>query len=110
MLLKGLVLGGAALAAALVVAATLTLFRPQEGGFVAQPAPAAEVIVLPNGMAAPRLQPAQSAAAPILADDVSLVSLVATARDSAEATLLKLTAEKPTQAVEQKALYGCGGN
>ncbi|NWF81697.1 MAG: hypothetical protein HXY37_16895 [Chloroflexi bacterium] len=110
MLWKGLVAGSAAALVALALFVALTSRPMAAGGTLAQPAPAGNVIVLPNGLAMPQLQPAQPATAPALLSDVSLVSLVSAARDNAETTALKLTAEKSVagNASTQQALMGCG--
>lgn len=111
MLWKGLVAGGAVTLVALALFVALTSRPMAASGTLAQPAPAGNVIVLPNGLAMPQLQPAQPATAPVLVSDVSLVSLVSVARDNAETTALKLAGDKPaaaSNAVEQKALLGCG--
>ncbi|MCX7791731.1 MAG: hypothetical protein N2378_13905 [Chloroflexaceae bacterium] len=111
MLWKGLVVSGAVAIVAFAIFAALAFSPAPAGGTLAQPAPAG-VMVLPNGVAAPQLQPAQPASAPVLVSEGSLVSLVGMARDSAEATALKLAAERQTtatDATEQKALMGCGG-
>lgn len=110
MLWKGLVVSGAVAVVAFAVMAALAFSPAPAGGTLAQPA-AGNVMVLPNGVAAPQLQPAQPASAPVLVSEGSLVSLVGMARDSAETTALKLAAERQTatDAAEQKALTGCGG-
>lgn len=110
MLWKGLVVSGAVAVVAFAVIAALAFSPAPAGGTLAQPA-AGNVMVLPNGVAAPQLQPAQPASAPVLVSEGSLVSLVGMARDSAETTALKLAAERQTatDAAEQKALMGCGG-
>jgi hypothetical protein len=110
MLWKGLVVSGAVALVAFAVIAALAFGPALAGGTLAQPA-AGNVMVLPNGVAAPQLQPVQPASAPVLVSEGSLVSLVGMARDSAEATALKLAAERQTatDAAEQKALMGCGG-
>ncbi len=111
MLWKGLIAGGSAALVALALFVALTSRPVATGGTLAQPAPAGNVIVLPNGLAMPQLQPAQPATAPALLSDVSLVSLVSVARDNAETTALKLTGEKSVagNASMQQALTGCGG-
>lgn len=110
MLWKGLVVSGAVAVVVFAVIAALAFSPAPAGGTLAQPA-AGKVMVLPNGVAAPQLQPAQPALAPVLVSEGSLVSLVGMARDSAETTALKLAAERQTatDAAEQKALMGCGG-
>ncbi len=110
MLWKGLVVSGAVAVVAFAVIAALAFGPAPAGGTLAQPA-AGNVMVLPNGVAAPQLQPVQPASAPVLVSEGSLVSLVGMARDSAETTALKLAAERQTatDAAEQKALMGCGG-
>ncbi len=110
MLWKGLVVSGAVAVVAFAVIAALAFSPAPAGGTLAQPA-AGNVMVLPNGVAAPQLQPVQPASAPVLVSEGSLVSLVGVARDSAETTALKLAAERQnaTDAAEQNALMGCGG-
>lgn len=111
MLWKGLVVSGAVAVVVFAVIAALAFSPVPAGGTLAQPA-AGNVMVLPNGVAAaPQLQPAQPASAPVLVSEGSLVNLVGIARDSAETTALKLAAERQTatDAAEQKALMGCGG-
>lgn len=110
MLWKGLVVSGAVAVVVFAVIAALAFSPAPAGGTLAQPA-AGNVMVLPNGVAAPQLQPAQPASAPVLVSEGSLVSLVGIARDSAKTTALKLAAERQTatDAAEQKALMGCGG-
>lgn len=109
MLLKGLALGGAVAAVAIAVLAALVL-RPAAptGGIVADPAPAGNVVVLPNGIAAPQLQPGS---APALVNDVSSANLGSAARDTADASTFKLTAENSNaaNAVEAQAVMGCAG-
>lgn len=112
MVLKGLAVGGAIAAVAIAVFAALVL-RPAAPapGLVVESNPAGNVVMLPNGMAAPQLQLSQPGSGPALANEVSLVSLVGMARDNAEAGALKLAAERASaNAAEQKALMGCGGN
>ncbi|MCS6882633.1 MAG: hypothetical protein RMK84_17725 [Oscillochloridaceae bacterium] len=111
MLWKGLAVSGAVAVAAFAIVAALAFGTAPKGGTLAQPA-TGNVVVLPNGVAAPQLQPAQPASAPLLVSEGSLVSLVEKARDSAEATAVKLAAERQTgatNAAEQKALTGCAG-
>lgn len=112
MVLKGLAIGGAIAAVAIAVFAALAL-RPAAPapGLVFESNPAGNVVVLPNGMAAPQLQLSQPGAAPALANELSLVGLVGMARDNAAASALKLAAEQSTgtNAVQEKALMGCGG-
>ncbi len=111
MLWKGLVVSGAVAVVAFAIVAVLAFGPAPAGGTLAQPA-AGNVMVLPNGVAAPQLQPVQPASAPVLVSEGNLVSLVGMARDSAEATAAKLVADRQTgasAATEQKALMGCGG-
>ena len=111
MLWKGLVVSGAVVVVAFAVIAALAFGPVPAGGTLAQPA-TGNVMVLPNGVAAPQLQPAQPASAPVLRSEGSLVNLVGMDRDSAEANALQLAAERQTtaaDATEQKALMGCGG-
>lgn len=111
MVLKGLAIGGAVAAVVVAIFVALT-FQPGPAAVTTQPAPAANVMVLPNGMAAPRLEPAQQGA--ILADgEVSVVGTVREAIDRAELSVTSLRAElsAPSSStnVDAYAVMSCGG-
>ncbi|MGQ9926087.1 MAG: hypothetical protein ACUVS4_04365 [Chloroflexaceae bacterium] len=111
MLWKGLVMSGAVAIVAFAVIAALAFGPVPAGGTLAQPA-TGNVVVLPNGVAAPQLQPVQPASAPVLLSEGSLVNLPGRAGESDEASVLKLTAGQQTtvaDTTEQKAVMGCGG-
>jgi hypothetical protein len=115
MVLKGLALGGAIAAVAIAVFAALTLRAgPPAPAVVTDPA-GVNMVVLPNGLAAPQLQPAQPGSAPALVNDASPASLVGTAGDTAGSSAVKLdaaesSAASATEATEAKALKSCAGD
>jgi hypothetical protein len=111
MVLKGLAIGGSIVGVAIAIFAALTL-RPAAPApaMMLEQAPAVEMMVLPNGVAAPQLRLAEPAAAPALID-AGTTSLVGMDRANVDAGAALFSAEKPARAadVAEQAVLGCGG-
>lgn len=109
MVLKGLAVAGAIATLAIVVFAVL-LLRPAapSTSIVAEPVQAGSMLALPNGLAAPQLQPD---AAPVLVTTIGQKSLAGVDRGNAVSDSFKLSDVKSASAsaAQEKALYGCGG-
>ncbi|MFV9505723.1 MAG: hypothetical protein AB4911_14300 [Oscillochloridaceae bacterium umkhey_bin13] len=111
MILKGLAIGATVAAFAVAIFVALT-FQPAGATFTP---PTTNVVVLPNGIAAPQLQPVQQGAPALIEGNVSLTSLVRTNVDNAAVVALDLhnsmskSAPLATNAVQYQALAGCGG-
>ncbi len=108
MVLKGLALGAAMATVAVALFVALT-FQPTRATVTA---PASNVVMLPNGMAAPQLQPAQQGAPALVEAETSLLSMVRSNIDSAGSAALALRAELTAPPVSSSSylLHSCSGD
>ena len=108
MVLKGLALGATVATMAIVIFAAMT-FQPAPAQVKTAP-PAANVVILANGMAAPQLRPDQQSAPVIVEAETSLVSRVLPAIEHAAtaAFTTKTDLTLKSNAVNYQALHSCG--